>query len=140
MVEPTFDDIKIAIRCPQTRDAIVAHLRAKITVLTQIVCQQEATRPDEITEDEHEGDENEDDDEKSIAQGSGAGAIFGQRHDNDYADVKNIQIIPTKEEVISNAIAPYLPANTSEASHHLPAESAARLLDVQFRLLREDLM
>ncbi|TEB37418.1 hypothetical protein FA13DRAFT_905146 [Coprinellus micaceus] len=36
IVEPTFDDIKIAICSPQTRDAIVAHLRATVTVLNSL--------------------------------------------------------------------------------------------------------
>lgn len=35
---------------------------------------------------------------------------------------------------------PYLPANQPGAPHHLPAYSVERLLDTQFRLLRNDLM
>ena len=132
-IEPTFDDVKFSICSPQTRDAVVAHLRTRIAVLTQIVRQQEATRPDGTTE-------SEDDDEKSIDQGPGISITFEKRHDNDYADVKSIQIIPTKEEIVFDEVTPYLPANTYEVPHHLPAESAARLLDIQFRLLREDLM
>nr|GAT43007.1 predicted protein [Mycena chlorophos] len=62
----------------------------------------------------------------------------GPRHDNDCADISHIQVAPTHEELISR-VAPFLPGNFHGAPHHLAAESMERLLDIQFRLLREEL-
>ena len=42
-------------------------------------------------------------------------------------------------EVLCSA-APYLPANRSDAAHHLPSDSLDRLLDTHFRLLRHDVL
>lgn len=63
----------------------------------------------------------------------------GPRHDNDFADIADIRVVPTHEELLS-PVAPYLPVSTSDAPHHLPAHSMERHLDIQFRLLREELM
>ncbi|KAI8974770.1 hypothetical protein BD414DRAFT_424028 [Trametes punicea] len=63
----------------------------------------------------------------------------GPRHDNDFSDIADIRIAPTHEELFSPAL-PYLPAFRSDAPHHLPVGSMERLLDIQFRLLREDLI
>ncbi|CDO69109.1 hypothetical protein BN946_scf185042.g11 [Trametes cinnabarina] len=63
----------------------------------------------------------------------------GPRHDNDFVDIREIRIAPTHEELFSPVL-PYLPVFRSDAPHHLPAGSMERLLDVQFRLLREDLI
>ena len=62
----------------------------------------------------------------------------GPRHDNDYANIVQIRICPTSEELMC-PISPYLPVTVTGAPHHLPAGSMERHLDVQFRLLREDL-
>jgi hypothetical protein len=64
---------------------------------------------------------------------------LGPRHDNDFEDIQTIVIPPTQEEMLSPA-APFLPANIPGAPHHLPEESMERLLDIQFRLLREELL
>lgn len=58
----------------------------------------------------------------------------GPRHDNDHASITDIQILPTAEEMASFR-EDYLPSITSHG--HQPS-SLARLLDRQFRLLRED--
>jgi len=62
----------------------------------------------------------------------------GPRHDNDYANIVQIRICPTSEELMC-PVPPYLPVTVPGAPHHLPAGSMERHLDVQFRLLREDL-
>ncbi|KIJ49701.1 hypothetical protein M422DRAFT_66154 [Sphaerobolus stellatus SS14] len=63
----------------------------------------------------------------------------GPRHDNDFVDISQIRIAPTHQELIY-PLPPYLPANVVDAPHHLPSNSMDRLLDVQFRLLREELI
>jgi len=62
----------------------------------------------------------------------------GPRHDNDFADIAQIRICPTSDELMC-PVAPYLPVTVPGAPHHLPAGSMERHLDVHFRLLREDL-
>jgi hypothetical protein len=62
----------------------------------------------------------------------------GPRHDNDFADIAQIRICPTSDELMC-PVAPYLPVTVPGAPHHLPAGSMERHLDMQFRLLREDL-
>ncbi|KAI0816803.1 hypothetical protein BC628DRAFT_1334253 [Trametes gibbosa] len=63
----------------------------------------------------------------------------GRRHDNDFANIRDIRISPTHEELFS-AVQPYLPVFRPDAPHHLPMDSMERHLDIQFRLLREDLI
>ncbi|OCL12491.1 hypothetical protein AOQ84DRAFT_419589, partial [Glonium stellatum] len=58
----------------------------------------------------------------------------GARHDNDHANVADIQILPTTQEIASPR-REYLPSIDS-TQHHL--SGLAGLLDRQFRLLRED--
>ncbi|KAG9045578.1 hypothetical protein FS837_006065 [Tulasnella sp. UAMH 9824] len=61
------------------------------------------------------------------------------RHDNDHADVSKIEVVPTHAE-LTCPVGPYLPANLPGARHHLPGSSMERLVDIQFRLLREELI
>ena len=63
----------------------------------------------------------------------------GPRHDNDFTDIGDIRIAPTHEELLC-PIAPYLPVFLPMAPHHLPVNSMQRHLDIQFRLLREEMM
>ena len=63
----------------------------------------------------------------------------GSRHDNDSTDIQDIRIAPTHEELLC-PIAPYLPVFLPMAPHHLPENSIQRHLDIQFRLLREEMM
>lgn len=63
----------------------------------------------------------------------------GPRHDNDFADISDIRIAPTHQELLC-PIPPYLPVFLPDAPHHLPENSMERHLDIQFRLLREELM
>ena len=62
----------------------------------------------------------------------------GPRHDNDSANIAQIRICPTSDELMCQ-IAPHLPVTVPGAPHHLAAGSMERHLDTQFRLLREDL-
>lgn len=64
----------------------------------------------------------------------GALSELGPRHDNDHADIFDIKILPTTEEIQSSRLE-YLPSS-DHTKHHLPG--LAGLLDRQFRLLRED--
>ena len=63
----------------------------------------------------------------------------GPRHNNDHTDIREITIEPSEAELIST-IPPFLPANIPDAPHHLRANSMERLLDIQFRLLREEFL
>ncbi|KAL7925000.1 hypothetical protein ACQKWADRAFT_284759 [Trichoderma austrokoningii] len=61
-------------------------------------------------------------------------SIQGPRHDNDQADIVNIKILPTYQEIMSPR-EEYLPVNDS-SQWHIPGISGR--LDREFRLLRED--
>ncbi|KAI0430798.1 hypothetical protein F5Y09DRAFT_330849 [Xylaria sp. FL1042] len=58
----------------------------------------------------------------------------GPRHDNDHANIIDIKILPTHDEVVS-ARGEYLPSN-DPSSFHIPGIIGR--LDREFRLLRED--
>jgi hypothetical protein len=64
----------------------------------------------------------------------GSLSIGGPRHDNDQADIVNIKILPTYEEIMSPR-EEYLPVNDC-SQWHIPGISGR--LDREFRLLRED--
>ncbi|CAL1707171.1 unnamed protein product [Somion occarium] len=70
--------------------------------------------------------------------GPGSLRLEGPRHDNDFIDINEIRLAPTHAELTSH-IPPYLPANIYGAPHPHPSDSMERLLDIQFRLLREEL-
>ncbi|CAZ82087.1 unnamed protein product [Tuber melanosporum] len=59
----------------------------------------------------------------------------GPRHDNDHSDISEIHILPSTEEILSHRNE-FLPQRSLDSPHHL--EGIARVLDFQFRLLRED--
>ncbi|KAK4699754.1 hypothetical protein P7C70_g6504, partial [Phenoliferia sp. Uapishka_3] len=61
----------------------------------------------------------------------------GPRHDNDKANIRDIILLPTHDELVCE-IRPSLPSNIPSAPHHLPVGSMERQLDIFFRLLRED--
>jgi hypothetical protein len=62
---------------------------------------------------------------------------LNRRHDNDSALIAKIDILPTKDEVLCDRD-PYLPINDISASHFL--DGSSRLFDINFRLLREDMI
>ncbi|KAL2074449.1 hypothetical protein VTL71DRAFT_8227 [Oculimacula yallundae] len=59
------------------------------------------------------------------------------RHDNDKADISEIKIIPTEEEIRSS-LPEYLPSTNLDIPHFLN-DQAQRHLDTHFRLLRHDI-
>ncbi|RAK85590.1 hypothetical protein BO79DRAFT_272852 [Aspergillus costaricaensis CBS 115574] len=64
---------------------------------------------------------------------------LGPRHDNDKSAISDIQILPTKSEILNDDRPEFLPARCATDSsimHH--ERGIRRLLDSQFRLLRED--
>ena len=63
----------------------------------------------------------------------------GPRHDNDFVNIQDIKVAPTDNELLCR-LRPFLPANIPNAPHPLPANSMSRLMDIQFRLLREELL
>ncbi|KAM3507032.1 hypothetical protein MY10362_002023 [Beauveria mimosiformis] len=62
----------------------------------------------------------------------------GGRHDNDFADFRQISIYPTRDE-LSSATQPFY-RRADEVAKSDPAERAGKHLDNQFRLLREDML
>jgi hypothetical protein len=58
----------------------------------------------------------------------------GPRHNNDFEDIDDIQILPTIGEILGDR-AEYLPRSDPSTWH---LEGTAGLLDRQFRLVRED--
>ncbi|CAE7112462.1 unnamed protein product [Rhizoctonia solani] len=70
--------------------------------------------------------------------GPGEFCESGPRHDNDHAEIELIRVAPTRDELLCED-EPYLPANFFEAPHFHDPTSVERLLDIQFRLLREEL-
>jgi hypothetical protein len=72
-------------------------------------------------------------------EGPGEERPDGPRHDNDFIDIDRIRIAPTNQELTCR-IEPFLPANFYGAPHPLENGTMERLLDIQFRLLREELM
>ena len=61
----------------------------------------------------------------------------GGRHDNDHASIAAIAIAPTQQE-LGSTLSSFVPSTLHDAPHHLPMQSMERLLDIQFRLLREE--
>ncbi|CAI2198328.1 8875_t:CDS:2, partial [Funneliformis geosporum] len=62
----------------------------------------------------------------------------GRRHDNDFKDISEMSIIPTEGEILCDRY-PFLPSVLPDTPHFLP-DGAEKLLDTQFRLLREDML
>ncbi|KAF8433609.1 hypothetical protein BGX38DRAFT_1136480 [Terfezia claveryi] len=65
-------------------------------------------------------------------------SLNGARHDNDKASIRDIRILPTRGEIMCVMRNEYLPKKDYHPkAHHLPP-GIVRILDTQFRLLRED--
>ncbi|TVY70248.1 NFX1-type zinc finger-containing protein 1 [Fusarium oxysporum f. sp. cubense] len=62
----------------------------------------------------------------------------GGRHDNDFADIADVVIFPTTEEVI-RVYEDYLPS-TNFSNHHVLGDPFQRYIDSLFRLIRYDTM
>ncbi|KAF5570747.1 NFX1-type zinc finger-containing protein [Fusarium phyllophilum] len=62
----------------------------------------------------------------------------GGRHDNDFADIADVVIFPTTEELI-RVYDEYLPS-TNFSNHHVLGDTFQRYIDSLFRLIRHDTM
>ncbi|TFK44429.1 hypothetical protein BDQ12DRAFT_672980 [Crucibulum laeve] len=127
------------------REHIVTHLKGKMGRLVSIVDREQAKLNRNLNQVDASIPANRElADEGTVAalrityDGPGALRSQGPRHDNDFVDIEDIRIAPTHQELVSR-IAPFLPANLYSAPHPLPPESMERLLDIQVRLLREEL-
>lgn len=126
----------------ETRKQICQHLRTKFDQLTAIVDREHskgqratfghATIPQTVSN------------PGTIAAlhnsyvGPGALRLEGPRHDNDHIDIADIRAAPTNEELLCRS-PPFLPSTLYDAPHPSSAGSPERILDIQFRLLREEL-
>lgn len=66
----------------------------------------------------------------------GLHSVEGRRHDNDHAQISDIRILPTADEIACVSRAEYLPVKDPRKHHFGPGIEG--ILDRQFRLLRED--
>ena len=66
--------------------------------------------------------------------GPGHLSTFGPRHDNDHVEIKDIQILPTTDEILSHR-PPYMPPRLADTTHRHPG-GRARQLDINFRQFR----
>ncbi|KAF9905573.1 hypothetical protein EC991_001534 [Linnemannia zychae] len=71
--------------------------------------------------------------------GPGKLALQGPRHDNDHAMISNIELFPTRDEVLCRE-EPYLPINNRDLANHFLPNGWSRHLDDHFRLYRHDMM
>ncbi|KAF8656756.1 hypothetical protein AX16_002435 [Volvariella volvacea WC 439] len=129
---------------PSQRDYILEHLQIKLGHLVRIA-ERESKRALSVKEKPDTRATKGSPNEGLIAhlgvafEGPGQHCSSGRRHDNDHEDIHDISIAPTHEELLCSLPA-YLPANFDGAPHHLPQRTMERHLDVQFRLLREELI
>ncbi|KAK2761189.1 hypothetical protein FQN54_001710 [Arachnomyces sp. PD_36] len=68
--------------------------------------------------------------------GPGGLSAAGKRHDNDHVKIRDIQILPTTDEILAQR-APYMPYKCITQPHFLP-RGPERLVDTLFRQLRHD--
>ncbi|KAH9951524.1 P-loop containing nucleoside triphosphate hydrolase protein [Amylocystis lapponica] len=136
---PTFDD-PLATSPPLAREHIVQHINTQLQQLvaiadrkhTEVQQSQRPSRSDFLNEGILAALEN-------AYEGPGELRADGPRHSNDHIHIAEIRIAPTHDE-LQSIVPPFLPANIYGSPHPLPAESMERLLDIQFRLLREELI
>lgn len=142
-----FRDVATEQMDPQTRDFAIRRIRERVAKCTSIAARETGTI-DRTTARRAEADALEQQNEATSlvlrmieAAYAGPGELRegGARHDNDFVDIAKIQVAPTDEELLC-LHAPFLPANIPNAPHPHPPDSMARLMDIQFRLLREELM
>ena len=132
---------------PNKRDFIVNHIKRRTGLCVSIVSR-ETSAVEQTTRRRIDGEHASE--EASRAQDQltlleayyvGPGEIRegGPRHDNDFVNIQDIKIAPTGDELLC-PLAPFLPANIPNAPHPLRSDSMGRVLDIQFRLLREELL
>ncbi|KAH9848820.1 hypothetical protein C2E23DRAFT_738850 [Lenzites betulinus] len=125
--QPRFKDALVNIPA-KNRELSITHIREDIHRLQGIVERETGTRSQALA--------------GQLAQTydpPGGLREEGRRHDNDFDNIAEIRIAPTHEELFA-AVQPYLPVFRPDAPHYLPMDSMDRHLDIQFRLLREDLI
>lgn len=126
----------------ETRRQICQHLRAKFDQLIAIVDREHSKS--QRAKSAHTVIPQSASDEGILAAlhnsyvGPGILRPEGPRHDNDHVDIGEIRIAPTNEELVCR-VPPFLPSTLYGAPHPSPPDSSERLLDIQFRLLREEL-
>lgn len=76
--------------------------------------------------------------DKCVFDDNGPGKLssHGVRHDNDHVDIRDIQILPTTDEILCRKL-PYMPRKDDNTMHHL-LPGQRRLMDINFRQLRYD--
>ncbi|KAI0779559.1 hypothetical protein C8Q74DRAFT_1217042 [Fomes fomentarius] len=139
---PAFDD-SIVNAPTQGRHFVIERLRALVDRLVAIVDRkhrdnERAKKPSSIVTQISASNDGVLAALHNAYEGPGELRPGGPRHDNDHVNIEDIQIPPTHEELTSSH-QPFLPANMYGAPHPLPNESMEQLLDIQFRLLREEL-
>lgn len=141
---PAFEDVLTKASKP-ARDHILQDLKTRIERITNIVDREQALVDRSIDRQNTALVSSSLNDSEGILaalantyEGPGEYREEGPRHDNDFSEISLIQIAPTDEELASK-IAPFLPANIPDAPHPYPSDSIERVLDIQFRLLREEL-
>ncbi|GJE94480.1 P-loop containing nucleoside triphosphate hydrolase protein [Phanerochaete sordida] len=140
--QPSFND-PLTSAPLQTREQIVQHLKVKVEQLVSIVNREHA-KTERSKQALHSPLASVDSDEGVIAAlhnsyvGPGELRPEGPRHDNDHVDIEDIRIAPTHEELVCR-IPAFLPSTLYDAPHPAALDSPERLLDIQFRLLREEL-
>jgi hypothetical protein len=139
---PLFDNSLKDLQ-PAIRDLVIGTIKEKLKRLVSIVDREEGKV---ISSDQKERQST----RKATSQEGVIAALYtsfegpgnyrteGPRHDNDFEDIYDIRTAPTHAELMCR-LPPFLPANFYEAPHPAPADSMERLLDIQFRLLREEL-
>ncbi|KAF9975513.1 hypothetical protein BGZ73_000817 [Actinomortierella ambigua] len=63
----------------------------------------------------------------------------GCRHDNDHASIRDIKVVPTHDELTCKRL-PFLPSNDVPGAPHHLLPGWPQLLDIHFRLNREDMI
>jgi hypothetical protein len=140
---PLFDDPLKNLQ-PAARDLVVGTIKEKIDRLVSIVEREQGKVKPSDERERQSSSRKATSREGVIAalhmshEGPGNRRTEGPRHDNDFEDISDIRIAPTHAELMCR-LSPFLPANFYEAPHPAPPESMQRLLDIQFRLLREEL-
>lgn len=144
---PTFSDLLTTPEQQHAREFVTNHIKDRVRRVMSIVEREQSgmDRSDAQRSSRNAAAALQEDSKhlletlKSFYEGPGEERREGPRHDNDFVDIGFIKIAPTDEELTSRVL-PFLPANIPNAPHPFPNSSMQRLLDIQFRLLREELL
>ncbi|KAI5123686.1 hypothetical protein M0805_001714 [Coniferiporia weirii] len=144
---PTFKDILTSTTKMDTRKFITQHLKDRTQRIVSIVEREQATlsRSAERRLSGVASMASKSDDIHLINilgncyEGPGEERKDGPRHSNDFVAISAIQVAPTDDELTCE-LPPFLPVNIPNAPHPFPSDSMDRLFDIQFRLLREELL